>query len=73
MGQSLLDLKKLYRFVQARVSSADMDPCLSLLYCIVQNINEKDCAESDIVLIAHNSLTSQRITRISERIQEQAA
>jgi hypothetical protein len=66
MGQSLLDLKKLYRFVQARVSSTEMDPCLSLLYCIVRNINEKDCAESDKVLIAHNSLTSQRITRITD-------
>lgn len=55
------EAERLYRFVRIRVSRWSLDPCVSLLYCIVRHMDEDGCADSEEVLKTHNKLTGQLI------------
>ena len=59
----------LYSYVRSKAALSDLDPHLSLLYCMVQFIRENGYADCDLVLKRHNELTKQQLTRIPGSIE----
>lgn len=59
-----IKLDKLYAYVKMRVESSTLDPCISLLYCILLNLSDAGYAVNEQVVQSHNVLTSQRIISI---------
>ncbi len=55
------DVEKLYRYVRARVSSWNLDPCVSLLYSITRHANEEGISDIIQVCDTHYALSGQLI------------
>lgn len=60
------EIGKLYQFIKTRAALESLDPCVSLIYCIVLHMNKNGIAESNQVLNSHNLLSRQKIAKVTE-------